>query len=49
MGTTLGMMVANIPAVLLGDALVKKIPLHIIRYIASGLFALVGVLILFVH
>jgi Ca2+/H+ antiporter, TMEM165/GDT1 family len=48
-GTTLGMMIANVPAVLLGDALVKKVPLHIMRYIASGLFALVGVLILFVH
>jgi Ca2+/H+ antiporter, TMEM165/GDT1 family len=49
MGTTIGMMIANIPAVLMGDALVKKIPLHIMRYIASALFALVGVLILFVH
>jgi Ca2+/H+ antiporter, TMEM165/GDT1 family len=49
MGTTIGMMIANIPAVLLGEALVKKIPLPIMRYIASGLFALVGVLILFIH
>jgi putative Ca2+/H+ antiporter (TMEM165/GDT1 family) len=49
MGTTIGMMIANIPAVLLGEALVKKMPLHIMRYIASGLFALVGILILFVH
>jgi putative Ca2+/H+ antiporter (TMEM165/GDT1 family) len=49
MGTTIGMMIANIPAVLLGEALVKKIPLHIMRYIASALFALVGILILFVH
>jgi Ca2+/H+ antiporter, TMEM165/GDT1 family len=49
MGTTLGMMLANVPAVLLGEALVKRVPLHIMRYIASALFALVGVLILFVH
>lgn len=49
MGTTLGMMIANVPAVLLGEALVKKLPLHIMRYIASALFALVGVLILFVR
>lgn len=49
MGTTIGMMIANVPAVLLGEALVKKIPLHIMRYIASALFALIGVLILFVH
>ncbi len=48
-GTTLGMMLANVPAVLLGEALVKKVPLRIMRYIASALFALVGVLILFVH
>jgi Ca2+/H+ antiporter, TMEM165/GDT1 family len=49
LGTTLGMMAANVPAVLIGDALIKKLPLHIIRYIAAGLFALVGVLILFVR
>ncbi|MGB8337583.1 MAG: TMEM165/GDT1 family protein [Burkholderiales bacterium] len=49
MGTTIGMLIANVPAVLLGEALVKKIPLHIMRYIASALFALMGILILFVH
>ncbi len=49
LGTTIGMMAANVPAVLLGEALTKKLPLHIIRYIAAGLFALVGVLILFVR
>ncbi len=48
-GTTIGMMVANVPAVLLGEALVKRVPLHIMRYTACALFALVGVLILFVH
>lgn len=46
MGTTLGMMVANVPAVLLGEKLCEKIPLSKIRFIAAALFAMFGVLIL---
>ena len=46
LGTTLGMMVANIPAVLLGEKLCEKIPLSKIRFIAAALFAIFGVLIL---
>lgn len=45
-GTTLGMMVANIPAVLLGEKLCEKIPLSKIRFVAAALFAIFGVLIL---
>ena len=41
-GTTLGMMIANIPAVLLGEAATKIIPLHVVRIIAAVLFALIG-------
>ncbi len=42
-GTTLGMMIANIPAVLLGEAATKIIPLNVVRIIAAVLFALIGV------
>jgi putative Ca2+/H+ antiporter (TMEM165/GDT1 family) len=46
MGTTLGMMAANIPAVLLGDTLCKRFPLSKMRFVAAGLFAIFGTLIL---
>lgn len=46
LGTTLGMMAANIPAVLLGERLAKYIPLSKMRFIAAALFAAFGVLIL---
>jgi putative Ca2+/H+ antiporter (TMEM165/GDT1 family) len=45
-GTTLGMMVANVPAVLLGEKLCERIPLSKIRFVAAALFAIFGVLIL---
>jgi len=45
-GTTLGMMVANVPAVLLGDTLAKRFPLSKMRFVAAALFAIFGVLIL---
>ena len=41
-GTTLGMMIANVPAVLLGDALVRRIPLHLMRMAAAALFIALG-------
>ena len=44
MGTTLGMMLANIPAVLIGDRLAKRLPLKQIRWIAAALFILTGIM-----
>ena len=38
MGTTLGMMLANVPVVLLGERLMKRLPLQAVRYAASALF-----------
>jgi putative Ca2+/H+ antiporter (TMEM165/GDT1 family) len=46
MGTTLGMMAANIPAVLLGERLAKYVPLSKMRFVAAALFAIFGILIL---
>ena len=37
-GTTLGMMAANVPAVLMGEKIIKLLPLHAIRIIACLLF-----------
>ena len=45
-GTTLGMMAANIPAVLLGERLARYVPLSKMRFSAAALFALFGVLVL---
>jgi putative Ca2+/H+ antiporter (TMEM165/GDT1 family) len=42
-GTTLGMMIADVPAVYLGDILANKIPLKLVRTIAAGSFILLGV------
>lgn len=42
-GTTLGMLIANIPSVYLGDWLNGKLPLRAIRFGAAFLFAATGV------
>ena len=41
-GTTLGMMIANVPAVYLGEELVRRVPLAAMRRIAAGLFLALG-------
>jgi putative Ca2+/H+ antiporter (TMEM165/GDT1 family) len=43
-GTTAGMLLANVPVVLLGDRLAKRVPAHIVRKIAAALFVSLGVL-----
>jgi len=45
-GTTLGMMIADVPAVFIGDRLAKKIPMKLVHGIAAAIFALLGVLTL---
>jgi Ca2+/H+ antiporter, TMEM165/GDT1 family len=42
-GTTLGMMIANVPAVLLGDRIAHKIPVRLVHGIAALIFAVIGV------
>jgi Ca2+/H+ antiporter, TMEM165/GDT1 family len=46
LGTTTGMLAANIPAVLLGERLVRRISLAAIRYAAAGLFVVLGIIML---
>jgi putative Ca2+/H+ antiporter (TMEM165/GDT1 family) len=45
-GTTLGMMIANVPAVLIGEAAATRLPLQYIRWAAAASFAAIGVWIL---
>lgn len=45
-GTTLGMMLANVPAVFLGHEVLKYVPLKVVRVIAAALFLLIGVWLL---
>jgi Ca2+/H+ antiporter, TMEM165/GDT1 family len=46
-GTTLGMMVANVPAVLLGEVATRKLPLRLVRTAAAAIFLILGVLVLY--
>lgn len=46
LGTTLGMMVANLPALWLGEALCRRVNMKAMRWAAAGLFVLLGVLTL---
>ena len=42
LGTTLGMMLANIPAVLIGNKIADKLPVKAIRVTAAIVFAALG-------
>jgi Ca2+/H+ antiporter, TMEM165/GDT1 family len=42
-GTTLGMMCANVPAVLVGERVIAVCPMRFIRWLAGAIFAIVGV------
>jgi putative Ca2+/H+ antiporter (TMEM165/GDT1 family) len=41
-GTTLGMMIADVPAVYLGDIVATRIPLKLMRFIAAAIFLLLA-------
>lgn len=45
-GTTLGMLIADVPAVFAGDKLAAKIPMRLVHAIAAGVFAVLGVMTL---
>ena len=42
-GTTLGMLIADVPAVFVGDKLADRIPIRLIHSIAAGVFAVLGI------
>lgn len=45
-GTTFGMMLANVPAVFLGEAVTRMVPLKVVRMVAAAIFVAVGVVTL---
>jgi len=42
-GTTFGMLIADVPAVFVGDKLASKIPMKLVHSIAAAIFALLGI------
>jgi putative Ca2+/H+ antiporter (TMEM165/GDT1 family) len=42
-GTTLGMLIADVPAVFVGDKLANKIPMKLVHTIAAAIFAALGI------
>ncbi|HET7546314.1 MAG TPA: TMEM165/GDT1 family protein [Usitatibacter sp.] len=42
-GTTLGMLIADVPAVFVGERLAKKIPMKLVHSIAAAIFAALGI------
>ena len=45
-GTTLGMLIADVPAVFVGDKLSARIPMKLVHTIAAGIFAVLGIVTL---
>lgn len=45
-GTTCGMMIANVPAVLMGDRIANKMPVRLVHAVAAAIFAMLGVMTL---
>ena len=46
-GTTLGMLLADVPAVFIGNRFAEKLPMKLVHSIAAGVFAVMGLLTLF--
>ena len=46
LGTTLGMMIANVPAVLLGDRIAQRMPVRLVHAVAAAIFAVLGIAVL---
>ncbi len=42
-GTTLGMMIANVPAALMGDRIAQRMPVKFVHALAALIFALLGI------
>jgi len=46
-GTTLGMLIADVPAVFVGDRFAARIPIRLVHFIAAAIFAVIGLMTLF--
>ena len=49
LGTTIGMMIANAPAVFVGNKLADKLPIPLIHKIGASIFLIIGVATLVQH
>ena len=49
LGTTFGMMLANVPAVFVGHKMAARLPVSLIHKIAAGIFLIIGVSTLLQH
>ena len=47
LGTTLGMLIADVPAVFVGNKFAAKIPMKLVHAIAAAIFAVMGLMTLF--
>jgi putative Ca2+/H+ antiporter (TMEM165/GDT1 family) len=45
-GTTLGMMISNVPAVFLGDQVARRVSMKLVHAIAAAIFAVLGIMTL---
>jgi putative Ca2+/H+ antiporter (TMEM165/GDT1 family) len=45
-GTTLGTMIANVPAVYLGERIAHRMPVRLVHWVAAAIFAILGVAVL---
>jgi putative Ca2+/H+ antiporter (TMEM165/GDT1 family) len=45
-GTTLGMLLADVPAVFVGERLAQRVPMRLVHGVAAAIFAVLGVLTL---
>jgi putative Ca2+/H+ antiporter (TMEM165/GDT1 family) len=43
LGTTLGMLIANVPVVFAGDALIRRVPMKVVRIVAALAFVALGI------
>lgn len=43
LGTTLGMMIANVPAVVLGDRMANRLNVKLVHRVAAAIFAILGI------
>ena len=46
-GSTLGLMLANVPAVFLGDKVATLVPMRVVHMVSAAIFAVLGLLTLF--
>ncbi len=45
-GTTLGMMLANVPVVWFGDRVLRKVPVRAVHVVSAAIFAVLGAAVL---